>query len=61
MRKYLAVFDDGHDYISVEFDSEYRAKSKLNEEDAYKALKKYSKRYGRKTHRVVQITRYDYY
>ena len=34
MRKYLANYDDGHDYGSFEFYSSHRAGSKANIEDA---------------------------
>ena len=38
MRKYLATFDNGHDYCSIEFESDYRAGSKKNAEDAKSEL-----------------------
>ena len=39
MRKYLATFDNGHDYFEVEFESEHRAGSKANAEDARYTMK----------------------
>lgn len=40
MRKYIATFDNGHDYFTVEFESEHRAGSKANAEDAKYALRR---------------------
>ena len=34
MRKYIAFYDDGHDYGEFEFYSSNRANSKANKEDA---------------------------
>lgn len=33
-RKYIAVFDDGHDYPQVEFYSKHRKNSRQNKQDA---------------------------
>ena len=43
MRKYLADYDDGHDFGTFEFYSEHRANSKANIEDAKSEARK---RYG---------------
>ena len=37
IRRYLAMYDDGHDYGSFTFKSAYRAGSKANKEDAWSA------------------------
>lgn len=43
-RKYLAIWDDGHDYGEFEFYSFHRANSKANIEDALKTYRiRYSK------------------
>lgn len=57
MRKYLATFDNGHDYFEVEFESEHRAGSKANAEDARWAMKqKYG--WGRKG-TLQSVSRYE--
>lgn len=33
-RTYIAVFDTGTDFTSIEYDSEHRARSKANADDA---------------------------
>jgi hypothetical protein len=53
MRKYLATFDNGHDYCSVEFESDYRAGSKMNEEDAKNEL---WRKLGGKTAKYFRLT-----
>lgn len=42
-KKYLAIWDDGHDYGEFVFYSRHRANSKKNLEDA---MNTYHKRYG---------------
>lgn len=37
IRRYLAMYDDGHDYGSFTFESVHRAGSKANKEDAWSA------------------------
>ena len=37
IRRYLAMYDDGHDHGSFTFKSEYRAGSRANKEDAWSA------------------------
>lgn len=44
-RTYVAVLDDGHDYIDFEFESCHNANSKANKEDCKFA---YQSRYGLK-------------
>ena len=39
MRKYRAIYDDGHDYGEFEYYSEYRRNSKKNKEDMNKTFK----------------------
>lgn len=35
IRRYLAMYDDGHDYGSFTFESRHRAGSRANKEDAW--------------------------
>lgn len=59
-RKYWASFDNGHDYFSLEFESEYRAGSKANKEDAMKELRrKYGKSIARGAE-IICIYRWEY-
>ena len=53
MRNYIAQCDNGHEYFCIEFQSEHRAGSKANEEDAKKALKLG----GHKHARIIYIAR----
>lgn len=49
-RKYLATYDDGHDYGSFEYTSEHRSGSKANKADALAA---YHKMYGFREIRII--------
>lgn len=49
---YLAIYDDGHDYGEFEFDSEHRANSKANLDDA---KKKAISKYGYKRTKQINI------
>ena len=53
-RKYLAIWDDGHDTGSFYFYSEHRAKSKANLEDAYK---EYRRKHGN-SHKIKIVKIY---
>lgn len=59
-RKYIANFDNGHEYFSVEFMSGCRAGSRKNREDALEELriKKGSK--AAKCAELISISRYEY-
>lgn len=61
MRKYLAVYDDGHDFGEFEYYSGHRANSKANLEDA---IKEYKRVYGfRRAQRIeiVSTQRWEVY
>lgn len=56
-RTYTAFCDNGHDYFSFEFESEHRANSKANKEDAYYAGKRrlgWSRRFDVKSTELVK-------
>lgn len=38
-RKYILIYDTGHDYGEMEFDSQFRANSKNNIQDAKNAMR----------------------
>lgn len=60
MRRYIASFDNGHDYFNIEFMSNSRAGSKQNKVDAVEALRA---KKGSKVSRgaeLISISRYDY-
>jgi hypothetical protein len=44
MKKYIAIIDNGRDYCEMAFNSDYRANSKGNTDDA---LSTYRRAYGR--------------
>lgn len=39
-KKYIATFDDGHDYITVQYKSLHRNGSRANREDALRAYRR---------------------
>ena len=51
-RKYLACYDDGHDYGEFNYYSYYRANSRKNLEDAYA---EYRRKYGRKPVKITSV------
>ncbi len=58
MRQYIAMFDNGHDRISVIYRSSHRNYSRANREDAYSA---YYKQFGfRHTPKLISTSRYEY-
>ena len=57
-RKYIAMFDNGHDYFTVEYYSSHRAGSKANAEDAKDAMHR-KLGWSRKA-RLVSVERYDW-
>ena len=54
MRTYLLTYDNGRDYLQMEFSSDFRLNSKGNKADAEKAMQKRS-RYSN----IVAIERYN--
>ena len=52
MRTYLAIADDGHDYLEFEFESEHRLNSADNLTDAKRTLRR---RYGRHISNISHI------
>lgn len=54
MRKYIAFYDDGHDYGEFSFSSSHRANSKANLADAKTAAQR---KFGFKRAVCIRITR----
>ena len=50
MRRYMASCDDGHDYFTFEYESEYRNNSKGNLEDA---RNQYRRKHGNRQFKIT--------
>lgn len=55
IRTYIAHCDDGHDFFDCEFESEHRANSKANYEDA---KRKINKSHGRNSRSYIILKTY---
>lgn len=51
MKKYRAIYDDGHDYGEFEYWSEYRRNSKKHKEDM---IQTYKDKYGYKRFKTIK-------
>lgn len=59
IRRYLAMYDDGHDCGSFTFDSVHRAGSKANKEDAWSAAVRILGFNRTMQIRITKIERYE--
>lgn len=60
MRKYIAIYDNGHDWGEFVFESKHRANSKANLADAEAAYRRrFGARFARNT-RIVKTQLCDY-
>ena len=58
-RRYLAMYDDGHDYGSFTFESAHRAGSRANKEDAWSAALRILGYDRARRIKITKIVRYE--
>lgn len=59
IRRYIAMYDDGHDYGSFTFESVYRAGSKANKADARSAALRILGYDHARRIKITKIERYE--
>lgn len=59
-RKYIATFDNRHEFFTVEFTSGSRARSKKNIEDAMEELRTKKGSKAARGAELISVNRYEY-